>query len=83
MNGHSSSHVSLFLTVVVRRVPLPQTCLSIFVITGCAINQPRIDVEEVNPNFVVAALICMPDAKRIVSDFEYTKHANLPHSRPL
>ena len=44
-----------FITVVVRRVSFPQTWSSIFVITGMwRINQPRIDVEEVNPNFVMA-----------------------------
>ena len=80
VNGHKSSELSLFLTVVVRRVPLPQTCWSILVIAGCAINLPRTDVEEVNPNFVVAVLICTPDAKRIVKDFEGTMHANIPIS---
>ena len=34
-----------------------------FVITGCAINQPRVDVEQVNPHFVMAALICTLDAQ--------------------
>ena len=77
VNGHKSSELSLFFTVVVRRVPLPQTWSSIFVITGCAINQPLTDMDVVNPNFVVAALICTPDAKRIVT-FEGTIHANVP-----
>ena len=71
VNGHRSSELFLFLTVVVRRVPLPQTWSSIFVISGCAISRPRVDVEEVNPNFVVVALICTPDAKRIVRDFRH------------
>ena len=57
-----------FLSVVVRRVPLPQTWQTIFVIPGCAVDQPRIDVEKVNPNFVVAALISTPDSKRFVRD---------------
>ena len=33
--------------------------------------------QEVNPNFVVAALVRTPDAKRIVRDFESTMHANV------
>ena len=95
VNGHRSSEFSFpyrfrewsradssasSITVVVRRVPFVQTWSSIFVITGCAINQPRIDVKEVNPNFVMARLICTLDAKRIVRNFEGTMHANMPHS---
>ena len=60
-----------FFTVIVRRVPLPQTRSTIFVIPGCAIYHSRIDV-EVDPNIVVAALICTPDAKRVVGDCEGT-----------
>ena len=33
--------------------------------------------QEVNPNFVVVALVRTPDAKRIVRDFESTMHANV------
>ena len=96
VNGHKSSELFLFLNIVVNGHVLTALLLSllwsyseflflrlgrsIFVITGCAINQPRIDVEGVNPNFVMAPLICTPDAKRIVRDFEGTMHANVPLS---
>ena len=49
-----------------------------FFFFGCAINQPRIDVEGVDPNFVMAALICTPYAKRIVGECEGTIHTYLP-----
>ena len=45
---------------------------------GYAIEQSCIDVEEVDPNFVVAALICAPDAKRAVGDCEGTMHTDRP-----
>ena len=80
VNGHVLIALLLSITVVVRPVPFPQTWSSIFVFTGCAINQPRIDVEGENPNFVMAPLICTPDAKRIVRDFEGTMHVNVPLS---
>ena len=96
VNGHRSSELSLFLNIVVNGHVLTALLLSllwsyseflflrlgrsIFVFTGCAINQPRIDVEEVNPNFVMAPLICTPYAKRIVRDFEGTMHVNVPLS---
>ena len=50
----------------------------IFVIPGCALSQSRINVEEVDPNIVVAALICVPALKRDVGDCEGTMHTNLP-----
>ena len=77
VNGHVLIALLLSITVVVRPVPFPQTWSSIFVFTGCAINQPRIDVEGENPNFVMAPLICTPDAKHIVRDFEGTMHVNV------
>ena len=96
VNGHRSAELFPFLTVVVNGHVLIALLLSllwsyseflflrlgrsIFVITGCAINQPRTDVEEVHPNFLMAPLICTPDAKRIVRDFEGTIHANMPLS---
>ena len=52
--------------VIFRRVPLPQTWSTTFVIPGCAIDQSYIDVEDVDPNLMVAALICYPDAGRVV-----------------
>ena len=61
-----SSTMPPFLTSIDRRVPLPRNWSTIFVIPGYAIDQSRIDVEEVDPHFVVAALICAPEAKRAV-----------------
>ena len=48
VSGHRSPKLPPFFTVIVRRVPLPRTCSTIFVVPGCAINQSRIDVEEVD-----------------------------------
>ena len=49
VNGHISPKLPPFFTLIVRRVPLPQTWSTIFVIPGCAIHQSRIDAEEVDP----------------------------------
>ena len=70
------SGVASFLTVIVRRVPLPRNWSARFVIPGYVIDQSCID--EVDPHFVVAALICALDAKRVVADCECTMHTNLP-----
>ena len=35
-------------------------------------------MEEVLPNFVMAALICVPDAQHVERDFEGSMHADLP-----
>ena len=43
--------------VIVRRVPLPRTGSTTFVMLGYAIDQSCVDVEEVDPNFEVGALI--------------------------
>ena len=96
VNGHRSSELSLFLNIEVNGHVLIALLLSLLLSyseflflklgrrylssRGWAINQPRIDVEEVNPNFLMAPLICTPDAKRIVRDFEGTMHANMPLS---
>ena len=71
-----SSGLPLFLIVVIRRVPHVWPP-KIFVV-GCAINQLRTDVQEMNPNFVVATLVCNFDVKCVVRDFESNAHANMP-----
>ena len=68
------------LVVVVRRVPLPHAWPPIFSVAGCAINQSCIDVQEMNPNFVVAGPVWNLGAKCFVRDFERTVHANMPLS---
>ena len=78
VNGHILPRLPLLFTVIVRRVPLPRNWSTIFVIPEYAIDQSCIDVEEVDPNFVVAALICARDAKRAVRESEGTTHTNLP-----
>ena len=35
-------------------------------------------MEEVDPNFVMAALICVPDAQHVEGDCEGSVHADLP-----
>ena len=35
-------------------------------------------MEEVVPNFVMAALICVPDVQHVERDFEGFMHADLP-----
>ena len=57
-NGHVQTILPPFLAVVVRRVPLPRDWSTMLVFPGYAIDQSRIDVEEVDPNFVRATLIC-------------------------
>ena len=57
VNGHVLTILPSFLAVVVRRVPLPRDWSTMFVFPGSAIDQSHIDVEEVEPNFVMAALI--------------------------
>ena len=70
-----SSKLLLFLIVVTRRVPVPHAWPQKLSVAGCAINQSCIDVQEMNPNFVVAALVCNFDAKYFVRNFERTMHA--------
>ena len=49
-------------------------------ISGCAINQPCVDMQEMNPYFVVATLVGTFDSKSFVRDFECTVHATVPLS---
>ena len=76
--GHQDCLISLL--VVVRRVPLPDDWPPIFSVTGCAINQSCVDVQEMNPYFVAAALVCKFDAESFMRNFERAMHANLPLS---
>ena len=48
------------------------------VITGYAIGQSGVDVEEVDPNFMMAALIVFLETQRVVGNGEGTKIADLP-----
>ena len=38
-------------------------------------------MREVDPNFVMAALICVPDAQHVEKDSTSTVHADLPLSQ--
>ena len=78
VNGHILTRLPPLFTVIVRRVPLPRNWSTIFVIPGYAIDQSCIDEKKVDPNFVVAALVCAPAAKRAVGDSQGTLHTNLP-----
>ena len=52
MDGH------VVLLVVVRTVPFPDEWPPILPISRCAINQPCVDMQEMNPYFVVANIHC-------------------------
>ena len=49
-----------------------------FVFTGYAIDQSRVDVEEVDPNFMMATLILFLETQRAVWDGEGSMHTDLP-----
>ena len=49
-----------------------------FAITGYAIDQSSIDVEEVDPNFMMATLIFFLETQRVLGDGEGTMIADLP-----
>ena len=68
------------LLVVVRTVLFPDEWPPIMSISGCAINLPCVDMQEMNPYFVVATLVGTFDSKSFVRDFECTVHANMPLS---
>ena len=74
--GHQNCLISLL--VVVRRVPLPDDWPPINSVTGCAIHQPCIAKQIMNPYFVVAALVCKFDADSFLRNFKRTVHANMP-----
>ena len=74
VNGHSFvPWVALFLGL----------CMPVLSLHGCighsvAIDQPRVSVQEVNPNFVVATLVGGPDAKDVTINLAGTVHADVP-----
>ena len=49
-----------------------------FVFTGYAIDQSRVDVEEVGPNFMMATLIPFLETQRAARDGEGSMHTDLP-----
>ena len=49
-----------------------------FVITGYLIDQSGVDVDEVDPNFMMATLILFLEAQRAVSDGEGSMIGDLP-----
>ena len=72
-NGHVSSwELPPFLIVVVRRVPPPHAWPPIFSVAICAINKSCVDVNELNPYFVAAALVCT--LRRRLSRWESRTH---------
>ena len=51
-----------------------------FVFTGYAIDQSGVDVEEVNPNFMIATSILFLETQRVLGNGEGTMIADLPVS---
>ena len=47
-------------------------------ISRCAINQPCVDKQEMNPYFVVATLVGIFDSESFMRNFERTVHAIMP-----
>ena len=78
VNGHVQTILAPFLAVIVRRDPLPRDWSTMSVFPGYAIDQSRIDVEEVDSNFVMATLICFLKTQHAVRDSEASMHADLP-----
>ena len=68
------------LLVVARIVPFPDGWPPMLPISRCATNQPCVDMQEMNPYFVVATLVGMFDSKNFMRNFERTVHANMPLS---
>ena len=63
--------------LVVRTVSFPDGWPPILRISRCAINQPSVDMQEMNPYFVVITLVGMFDSKSFMRNFERTVHANM------
>ena len=74
MDGH------VILHVVVRTVSFPDDWPPILPISRCAINQPCVDMQEMNPHLVVALLVGKFDSKNFMIKFERTLHGNMPLS---
>ena len=70
VNGHVLTILPPFLAAVVRRLPLPRDWSTMLVFPGYAIDQSSIDVEEVDPIFVMATLICVLETQHAVRDSE-------------
>ena len=49
-----------------------------FVCTVYVIDQSRVDVEEVDPNFMMATLICFLETQHAVRDGESSMHTDSP-----
>ena len=74
VNGHRWSHgLRLLLVYASQSCPL-HGCIG----PSVAIDQPRVSVQEVNPNFVVATLVGGLDAKDVTINIECTVHADVP-----
>ena len=57
---------------------VPRDWSTVVVFSGYAIDQSRIDVEEVDPNFIMATLICYLETQHATRDNEVTMHTDLP-----
>ena len=78
VNGHRD-----WSQVVAWVAPFLGVCTPVLSLHGCigpsvAIDQPRVSVQEVNPNFVVATLVGGLDAKDVTINLECTVHADVP-----
>ena len=67
-----------FPAVVVWRHVFLQIKSSRSVIPCRTVDQTSIDVKEVDPNFVMAALICVSDAQHVKGDSKSAVHADVP-----
>ena len=68
----------VILLVVARTVSFPEDSPPILPVSRCAINQPCVDVQEMNPYFVVATLVGRFDSKNFMRNFKRTVQANMP-----
>ena len=79
--SHADGHV-----IFLRGWPRDSTCgrsddwPPIMPISRCAINQPCVDMQKMNPYLVVATLVGRFDSKNFMITFERTVHANMPLS---
>ena len=64
--------------VVVRIVSFPDDWPQILPISRFTINQPCVDMQEMNPYLVVATLVGRSDAASFMRNFERSMHANMP-----
>ena len=66
--------------MVVRIVPFPDDWPPTLPISRRSMNQPCVDMQEMNPDLVVATLVGKSDPKNFMIHFERTAHANMPLS---